>query len=107
MLYIIQAFDDDMLFKPHISNILFKYMLNIARNIKNFMSENFIFIIFFFDMYNNIISPANVILNPIKKNGSEYFRFIFCSENILANKANNINASKNRIFFKFLFIYFF
>lgn len=100
MLYIMQAFDDDMFFNPHISNILFKYMLNKAKYIKNFISECFIFIMCFFDSYNNSIKPANIILKPIKKNGSEYFRLIFCKENILANKANNANTNKNRSFFK-------
>lgn len=103
ILYIIQAFDEDILFNPHISNMLFKYILNMVKYIKNFMSENFIFIICFCDIYINIIKPANVILKPIKKNGSEYFKLIFCNENILANKANNVNTNRNRVFFNFFF----
>lgn len=47
--------------------------------------------------------PANVILKPIKKKGSEYVRLIFCKENILANSANNSITSRNLIFFKCCF----
>lgn len=71
ILYIMHAFDEDILFNPHISNILFKYILNRARYIKNFISEYFILIIWSFNVYNSIIRPASVILKPIKKNGSE------------------------------------
>ena len=96
-LYIIQALDDDILFNPHISNILFKYILKIDRYKKYFKFLKFINFKLLI-LNNNIIAPAIVILNPIKKNGSEYFRLSFCKEKILANKKNKIITKINLLF---------